>query len=236
MFSDIFPLSSFIVNTVYLRKYMSYHEQNDFFARAYRTGTDAWTSIPFTRRAHELAMYLPKGAMILDLGAGRGRTMYGLADLGYRVIGIENNTELVNAGNEEVKAKGLGKEIRFMEGDALDIPFHDGSFDAVVDVGLLHHLKNEDFAPYVKELARVLKQGGHAFVVALSKKTTQYLAWRPNTSDTSDFTHEGVRYHFFEEGELSALFESLFVISYINYDSPHGPDGPIFAVMLLKKK
>ncbi len=215
---------------------MSYHEQNTFFARAYRTGTDTWTSVPFTRRAHELAMYLPKGAMILDIGAGRGRTMYGLAGLGFRVIGLENNSELVASGNAEVKTKGLQKEIRFIEGDALDVPFHDGSFDAIVDVGLLHHLKPEDFASYIKETARVLKQGGHMFLVALSKKTTQYFAWHPHTSIEKDFVKEGVRYHFFEESELHALYSPLFTITYINYDSPQGADGPVFAVALLKKK
>jgi cyclopropane fatty-acyl-phospholipid synthase-like methyltransferase len=215
---------------------MSYTDQNNFFAQAYRTGTDGWTHIPFSRRPHELTMHLPKGSMILDIGAGRGQTMLSLADLGFRVIGLENNSELVHKGNAELQAKGLEKKIRFLEGDVLNIPFADQSFDALVDVGLLHHLKPEDHTLYLSETARVLKQDGLFFVAVLSKNTPQYLNWKPASSDTQDFERDGVRYHFFDADELKALFEKDFEIKSLGYDAPHGKDDATFAILLLKKK
>lgn len=214
---------------------MSYREQDTFFATAYNTGTDAWTSIPFERRATEIASHLPKGAMVLDIGAGRGNTLYELAELGLRAIGLENNTQLVEKGNEEVKAKGLGESIRFFEGTALDIPFTTGSFDAVIDIGLLHHLKPEDFYLYIEEVARVLKQGGVFFISALSKKTQKYLNWNPS-GEQSDFERDGVRYHFFSHEELQSLLRNHFEIEEFAVDMPHGEDDAHFAVVIVKKK
>ncbi len=215
---------------------MSYSEQNNFFAQAYRTGTDAWSSIPFTRRAHELGLYLPHGALVLDIGAGRGRLLFDLADLGFRAIGLENNLDLVARGNNEILAKRLDKELRFLHGDALNIPLADQSFDGVSDIGLLQHVFPVDYKTYVSEVSRVLKQGGFFFLVVLSKNTPKYLSWKPQAAESADYEREGMHYHFFTDEELRTLFEKDFEIRHIDHDSPFGPKDADFAILLLKKK
>ena len=215
---------------------MSYENQDRFFAQAYRTGTDHWTQIPYNRRAHELALYLPKGSLILDLGTGRGKLLFEMADMGFRAIGLENNPDVIKRGNNQIQDKGLDKEIRFLEGTALDVPLVDESFDAVVDVGLLHHIKPEDYAAYVAEAHRVLKPGGFFFLVVLSKDTPHYLAWQPSREETSDFEQEGVKYHFFSDEELKNLFGKSFEVLQLDKDHPYGPAGAAFAVALFKKK
>ena len=215
---------------------MSYSTQEKFFATAYRTGTDHWTNIPFTRRVHELAELIPKGSIILDLGTGRGRLLFDLSSLGFRAIGLEINPDLVARGNNEIQAKGLEKDLRFFNGSALDIPMADQSFDAVVDIGLLHHIAPADYPKYVSEAARVLKQGGYFFVAALSKNTPNYLAWHPCKEDVCDFEFEGVQYHFFSDEELKSMFEKDFEIKELAHDAPYGPTHEIFSVMILRKK
>jgi SAM-dependent methyltransferase len=215
---------------------MSYVDQDKFFAQAYRTGTDHWSTIPYNRRAHELALYLPKGALVLDLGTGRGRLLFELANLGFRAIGLENGTDIIKRGNNAVKDKNLDKDIRFLEGSALDIPLVDKCFDAVVDVGLLHHIKPEDYAAYVAESKRILKPGGFFFLVVLSKDTPHYLSWHPSSAEAPDFEQEGVKYHFFSDDELKKLFDKDFEINQLDHDHPYGPSGAAFAVVLLKKK
>ena len=148
---------------------MSYADQDMFFAQAYRTGTDRWTNIPFTRRAHDLALYLPKGAMVLDVGAGRGRLLYDLRVLGFRAIGLEKNADLVRSGNEEIKSKAFEHDMRFIEGDALNMPLSDVGFDAVVDVCLMQHLLPKDYSGYISETARVLKHDGFFFLVSFQR-------------------------------------------------------------------
>jgi len=215
---------------------MTYEEQNRFFAQAYRTGTDSWTNIPFARRAAELAERLPKGALVLDLGSGRGALLFEYAHIGLRAIGLENNPDLVKRGNNEVLAKGLEKNIRFMDGSALDIPLADTSFDAVSDIGLMQHIRPEDYAQYVSEIARVLKPGGLAFLAVLSKDTPKYFAWHPRKDELSDYIKEGVHYHFFSDEEIKSLFGTAFDIQEIDHDKPHGPKGTVYAIALLKKK
>lgn len=216
--------------------HMSYEAQDTFFSQAYRTGTDHWTSIPYSRRAHELAVYIPKGSLVLDLGTGRGKLLFELADLGFRAIGLEKDATSVKRGNNAIKDQSLDHEIRFIEGTALDVPLVDQSFDAVVDVGLLHHIKPDDYATYVSEAHRVLKPGGFFFMVVLSKDTPHYLSWQPSREEASDFEQEGVRYHFFSDAELTKLFEKDFDIRQLDKDHPYGSTGAAFAVLLLKKK
>ena len=215
---------------------MSYTEHDKFFAQAYRTGTDYWTRIPFKRRPNEIALYLPREAFVLDLGAGRGRLLYDLANLNLRAIGLEKNPELVHKGNSEINNKKLEHSLRFKEGDVLDIPFTDGSFNAVVDVGLFQHLKLEDCPQYVSEVARVVAKDGYFFLVVLSKHTENYFFWHPKDSAQNVFEKEGVRYHFFSDEEIQNLFNKDFNIKYLHYDAPHGPKDAVFAIVLLQRK
>lgn len=214
---------------------MSYEHQDTFFAQAYRTGTDHWSAIPYGRKAHELALYLPKGSLVLDLGTGRGKLLFELAELGFRAIGLENNPDLVKRGNNLIKEKNLESDIRLLEGSALNIPLADECFDAVTDIGLLHHIKTADYAAYAAEAARVLKPGGYFFLVALSKDTPNHFSWQPS-KEGSDFERDGVRYHFFDDSELKELFKEKFEMVQVEHDHPYGPSGTTFAVMLLKKK
>ena len=207
-----------------------------FFAQAYRTGTDRWTNIPFSRRAHDLALYLPKGAMVLDIGAGRGRLMSDLTMFGFRVIGLEKNADLVQRGNEEIGRKGKERDMRLIQGDVLNIPLSDASFDAGVDVGLMHHILPKDYATYVTEISRIVKHDGYFFLAVLSKETVSYFTWQPRASDTADFELEGVHYHFFSDEEIHRLFGNDFEIRSIHHDAPFGPTDTIYSVVLMKKK
>lgn len=215
---------------------MDYQDQNTYFARAYRTGTDHWSHIPFTRRAHEITEHVAKGSLILDLGTGRGKIMFDLAGLGYRVIGLENNPELVARGNNAILLRGQEKELRFFEGDALDIPLANDSFDGLIDMGLLHHIAPEDYSQYVNETTRVLKTGGYFFLAVLSKNTPAFYSWRPVADTKSDYEYEGVKYHFFSDEELKGLFEKNFEIVDFAHDLPYGPKDAIYSVVLLKKR
>lgn len=207
-----------------------------FFAQAYRTGTDRWTNIPFTRRAHDLMLYLPKGAMVLDIGAGRGRLLYELHTLGFRGIGLEKNPDLVKVTNDELRIKGIEHDIRFIEGDALNMPLANASFDASIDVCLMQHLLPSHYAEYISEVARVLKHEGFFFLVVLSKETPSYFTWHPRASDTPDFQLENVHYHFFSDEEIRALFGAQFEIMSLHHDMPFGPNDTVYSIVLMKKK
>ena len=102
---------------------------------------------------------LPRGARVVDVGAGNGALTFLLARLrpDIDVTGVDVTPELVAAGNEEARNRNLSA-VRFVTGDALQLDFPDSSFDAAVCQTLLVHLAKPERA--VSEMARVLRPGG----------------------------------------------------------------------------
>ncbi len=215
---------------------MSYTDQDAFFEQAYRTGTDRWTNTPFMRTAEELELYLPKGSMILDVGAGRGRLSFSLHSIGFHVIGLEKNPDLVRKGNEEIKNKGIGSEMRFLHGDALAMPLADSSFNAVVAVGFMHHLLPSHHDEFLREVFRVLKNDGFLYLVVLSSETERFYTYNPKHDGVMDRVVDGVRYHFFTDEEIRSLCEPYFSVRYVAHETPHGNHDMVYSVVLLRKK
>jgi SAM-dependent methyltransferase len=107
---------------------------------------------------------LPRGACVVDVGAGNGALTFLLARLrpDLDLTGVDLTAELVSAANDEARKRSLAN-VRFVEGDATRLEFPDAHFDAAVCQTLLVHLPEP--ARAVKEMARVLRPGG-AFMAA----------------------------------------------------------------------
>ena len=215
---------------------MSFADQDMFFAEVYHTGDDLWADTPFKLHAQKLMLFIPKGASVLDIGAGRGHMMRELGKFGFRVIGLENYESIVEQGNIDLKHEGLEKDLRLVAGNALNIPFADNTFDASFDVSYLIHIDPSEFETYVSETSRTLKQGGLFLLAVLSKNTPRYFKWTPATDERSDYEMEGVKYHFFTEEEIKRLFGEYFEVIKIKPDSPFGKNDTEYLVTLLKKK
>ena len=101
---------------------------------------------------------IEKGMDVLDLGCGDGTTAIPEAQLGANVLGVDIASNLVEAGNQRAKEKGLAN-CRFEEGDACDLQnLKDNSFDVVVSIfGAMFAPKPFDVA---KEMVRVTRPGG----------------------------------------------------------------------------
>jgi len=52
--------------------------------------------------------------------------------------------------------------VTVVEGDAQNLPFESGRFDAVFNFGIVHHL--EDWRKGIEEVARVLRPGGAFYI------------------------------------------------------------------------
>lgn len=87
---------------------------------------------------------------VLDIGSGTGRTLI-FARENYphlKVMGVEPVPEL----RQVAYSQGVSTEA-LIDGDALALPFKDGSFDLVCEFAVLHHIKNPDLA--ISEMLRV---------------------------------------------------------------------------------
>ena len=158
---------------------MDYHEHKNYFETAYKTGSDVWTHVTVKNQGKDFVERLAPGALVLELGSGRGLFAKRLAESGFRVIGLDFAGDVVKRADEEVKNWGLAGKLKFVEANALDIPFTDTSFDAVCDFGLFENLYKEDWQTYASEVARVLKPGGFYLNVSLSRETKNFYNFSP---------------------------------------------------------
>jgi demethylmenaquinone methyltransferase/2-methoxy-6-polyprenyl-1,4-benzoquinol methylase len=96
---------------------------------------------------------------VLDVACGTGAVAIALARRhGCEVVGIDQSAEMLAEGRRRVGAAGLAGRIRLEEGRAEELPFADGSFDALTFTYLLRYV--DDPAAVLAELARVVKPGG----------------------------------------------------------------------------
>ena len=93
---------------------------------------------------------------ILEVGSGKGDFAVRIAEtIKCEVVAVDSSAAMVSAG------ASLGVET--ILGDARDLPFADGSFDAVVAAWMLYHVCPLDQG--LKELARVLRPGGRLVAI-----------------------------------------------------------------------
>src|SRR3954453_17148426 len=102
------------------------------------------------------------GERVLDAACGPGNAGLLAAAAGARGTGLDAPPRLVEVARE--RAAAAGADADFVVGDALDLPFGDGSVDAVVSVFGVIFAPDPDRA--VGEIVRVLKPGGCAVLSA----------------------------------------------------------------------
>ncbi|HEX5217590.1 MAG TPA: class I SAM-dependent methyltransferase [Vicinamibacterales bacterium] len=96
------------------------------------------------------------GEKVLDLSTGTGWTSRLVAKRGATVAGVDIAADLIAAARERAAAERL--TIAYEIGDAEDLPFVDGEFDAVISTfGVMFATRQEAAAA---ELARVCRKGG----------------------------------------------------------------------------
>lgn len=103
----------------------------------------------------------------LDLGCGNGRHTELLAEYGADAIGVDVSRGLLSAAATRRRDHGFAAAL--VQGDAATLPFADATFDQIVYVATLHHLRPEATRRQsLAELGRLLQPGGLGLVSAWS--------------------------------------------------------------------
>jgi ubiquinone/menaquinone biosynthesis C-methylase UbiE len=109
---------------------------------------------------------LPPGGNFLEIGCGRGagasiiQRQFSPASL----CATDLDHSMIRLAFHYLKPREL-QNISFCVADALNLPYADGSFDAVFGFGVLHHVP--DWQGALREAGRVLKPQGTYFLEEL---------------------------------------------------------------------
>ncbi len=155
------PIESVPLDEPYDRAYaesLPEFERNDPYAAARYFEARRWRGV--LRRA------APREGLVLDLGSGTGSVGLALTAAGMRPVSIDS----IWGETSRLAHKRARAPFRFVAGDAENLPFRDGVFEAVICLDTFEHF--HDAARAGAEASRVLRSGG-AVILA----TPPRLAW-----------------------------------------------------------
>ncbi len=124
---------------------------------------DSLRSYIFSSRKKYVCKFLaPTMGRILDIGCGPGVFTEELLDKAGEVYGIDISEAMVETAKRRIEGQGIENRVHFSKGDIEALDLQDGFFDAVICIGVLEYLRDDNLA--LKELFRVLKKGGELVV------------------------------------------------------------------------
>lgn len=115
---------------------------------------------------NELLFYRPE--YVLDIATGTGDLAIMAAKRGVkRIVGVDLSDEMVAIGKHKLERRSYGSKVLMSVGDAENLCFNTGSFDAVMVAFGVRNFENLDKG--LLEINRVLKVGQPVFILEFSK-------------------------------------------------------------------
>jgi SAM-dependent methyltransferase len=102
----------------------------------------------------------------LEIGCGTGANLWYLAREGFAISGIDGSKHAIASAAEKIRLEGLLQADRRPDlrvGNFAVLPWHDASFDFVIDIGALTSNTTAVVRSAIAEVVRVLKPGGWFF-------------------------------------------------------------------------
>ena len=118
-----------------------------------------------------------RGRRVLEVGCGRGVGVQLVLDHfgADRVDAFDLDPRMVDRARRRLASRG--DRVRLWIGSATHIPAADGTYDAVFDFGILHHVPVWQDA--VAEILRVLRPGGRFYAEEMYERFILHPLWGP---------------------------------------------------------
>jgi len=130
---------------------------------------------PFRRKVLAMAD-IEDGERILDVGCGTGSLLLNVKRTYSKseVVGIDPDQDVLTMAR--AKFEGSGIHAKLVQGFAQALPFPPCFFDLVMSTLIFHHLRTEIKKQAIKEIYRVLREGGRFILADFGKPETLTMA------------------------------------------------------------
>lgn len=123
--------------------------------------TEATELLATRFKVNKIPLSLIKMKKCVDAGCGSGRYSEALVNLGAgHVTGVDASLNAVKRA--KIMTKNKSKRLQFRQGDVLNLPFKEETFDFVFSNGVVHHTTDPFKGIY--EIGRVMKDNGAAWL------------------------------------------------------------------------
>jgi SAM-dependent methyltransferase len=104
---------------------------------------------------------LPTGATVLDIGCGNGLMLPFLLKKEAYYVGVDIAENLIDIAEERYMGAIESGRVRFVIGEATELPVRDEEFDFIISFAVLHHLPSPLLhKKFFEEIRRVLRPNG----------------------------------------------------------------------------
>ena len=124
------------------------------------------------RRERVLELFDKPGGRVLDVGCGPGVIVEALLAQGCSYYGVDPSAGMIREAKRHYHDRA---DITFSLGSATEIEYPDDHFEAVLCMGVLERVEDDDRA--LAEMVRVIKPGG-TLIVTLPNCYSPYFLWR----------------------------------------------------------
>ncbi|MGD9115638.1 MAG: methyltransferase domain-containing protein [Dehalococcoidia bacterium] len=160
-----------------------------------------WSIFPNELAA--LARRWQKGSL-LNVGCAHGPDFFPFKE-GFELHGVDFSAEMLKLAEKYARKFDFAVELK--QADIRRLPYADDSFDWAVAVATYHHLGGGEHLAAFRELKRVLKPGGEAFITAWNKGQPRF--WFKPKALKVPWEKKGKtlyrQYYLFGYGELEKL-------------------------------
>lgn len=139
-----------------------------------------WRDQAWRQSAVRAAAVQP-GEEVLDCACGTGDLTLAFAGTGAKsVIGLDFTAEMLDLAKVKTdrlckRNPDLDTKVRYLQGDAQDLPFEDGSFDVVSIAFGIRNVQQPERA--IREFYRVLKPGGRLVILEFDRPGFAPVRW-----------------------------------------------------------
>lgn len=148
---------------------------------------------------------------VLDLGCGTGRHTYFMADRGFNVHACDISDARLKITKELIQEAGL-ENVEYSIQDMYSLTFKDNLYDAILCIWVQGHGIKEEVEKGIKELYRVLKEGGTVITDFVTIEDSTYgigTEIAPKTFVGGRPGEENIPHYYTTREELEIMFKNF---------------------------